>query len=325
MACASKIDTRTWPETPSAWLLDDGRRLHLQQGPIDLIVDAVGGAGQVRIAYEQAHAAFLSILDDLANQLPRLRQRLTQQTEVSAFDGDVAQRMTRAAKPFADYRVTPMIAVAGAVADHVLCAMVAGRTLERAQVNNGGDIALYLSGNACCSVGICTAPDSSAHSDVISIARRDGVGGIATSGWQGRSFSLGIANAVTVLATDAATADATATLIANATDLPGSGKIKRKPAVSLAPDSDLGDRAVTVSVANLSEKEIETALDSGARLAEQFCADHLIISAYLNVQGTSRVIRSDTSDGPLQNRSPLAVARMDLIREPIRELEHINL
>ena len=45
--------------------------------------------------------------------------------------------------------------------------------------------------------------------------------GIATSGWRGRSFSLGIADAVTVLAATAAEADAAATVIANAVDLPG--------------------------------------------------------------------------------------------------------
>ena len=66
--------------------------------------------------------------------------------------------------------------------------------------------------------------------------------GVATSGWRGRSFSLGIADAVTVLAATAAAADAAATIIANAVDLPGHPAIARRPASELEDDSDLGDR-----------------------------------------------------------------------------------
>ncbi len=39
-----------------------------------------------------------------------------------------------------------MAAVAGAVADHILAAMIAGRRLAKAYVNDGGDIALHLTG-----------------------------------------------------------------------------------------------------------------------------------------------------------------------------------
>ena len=48
---------------------------------------------------------------------------------------------------------------------------------------------------------------------------RSGVGGVATSGAQGRSFSLGIADSVTTLARNAATADVAATLVANAVNI----------------------------------------------------------------------------------------------------------
>jgi hypothetical protein len=67
------------------------------------------------------------------------------------------------------------------------------------------------------------------------------VRGIATSGWRGRSFSLGIADSVTVLAATAAEADAAATIIANAVDVAHAGIIVRRPACSLKDDSDLGD------------------------------------------------------------------------------------
>ena len=98
--------------------------------------------------------------------------------------------------------------------------------------------------------------------------RDDPVRGVATSGRHGRSFTLGIADAVTVLAADAATADAAATLLANAVDLPGHPAIDRTPAVELAPDSDLGDRLVTVGVGHLADEEIEAALAAGHAAAE---------------------------------------------------------
>ena len=87
-----------------------------------------------------------------------------------------------------------------------------------------------------------------------------GVGGIATSGARGRSFSLGIADSVTVLARDAATADVAATLIANAVNI-DSPAIRRRPARELDPDSDLRDLPVTVSVGALdAADDIEAAL-----------------------------------------------------------------
>ena len=84
--------------------------------------------------------------------------------------------------------------------------------------------------------------------------------GAATKGAGGRSFSLGIADAVTVLAAIAAAADAAATIIANAVDLPGHPAIRRVPASEIDPDSDLGDRLVTVTVGRLFESEIRAAL-----------------------------------------------------------------
>ena len=52
--------------------------------------------------------------------------------------------MEAAVVPLAEVFVTPMAAVAGSVADEMLAALLAGRTVDRAYVNNGGDIALYL-------------------------------------------------------------------------------------------------------------------------------------------------------------------------------------
>jgi len=109
--------------------------------------------------------------------------------------------------------------------------------------------------------------------------------GVATSGRHGRSFSLGIADAVTVLARTASQADAAATIIANAVDLPGHPAILRCPAHDLQPDSDLGARLVTRGVGELSGCEVEDALEAGADSARKLLAAGLIDGAALRLHG----------------------------------------
>ena len=148
--------------------------------------------------------------------------------------------MAEAVWPFRQHFITPMAAVAGAVAEEMLAALTQGRDLAKAYVNDGGDIALHLAPGERFSIGIVAELAAPAIAGRAEIAASDAVRGIATSGQGGRSFSLGIADAVTVLARRAAEADAAATLIANAVDLDHPA-IQRRPASSLDPDSDLGE------------------------------------------------------------------------------------
>ena len=128
---------------PQIALLSDGRRLHLQDGPIDLIVEARGGKRDVRAAYEGAARRFTGLLDELCGELVELRQQ-AEPAKCSAT-GVVARRMYAAVAPFAsDCFITPMAAVAGSVAEEILDAMLDAARLDRAYVNNGGDIALHL-------------------------------------------------------------------------------------------------------------------------------------------------------------------------------------
>ena len=113
--------------------------------------------------------------------------------------------------------------------------------------------------------------------------------GIATSGWQGRSHSLGIADAVTVLARNAAIADAAATLVANAVDVDHPA-IRREPASALDEESDLGDRPVTVAVPALEPEAADAALDAGMQAASTLRARGVVEGAALTVQGRWRVL-----------------------------------
>ncbi|MEE4345380.1 MAG: UPF0280 family protein, partial [Paracoccaceae bacterium] len=192
---------------PQAALLPDGR-LHLHHGPIDLVIMAEEGSEEARRrAYRAARDRFATVLDELVPELPLLRAPLG-----ALPQGQIAQRMHRACGTVAqgDF-ITPMAAVAGSVADEVLAAMLAAVPLTRAYVNNGGDIALHLAPGAEYSAAIAGLDGQLAGR--ITLRAGDGIGGIATSGQGGRSLSLGIASSVTVLARNAATADAAATLI----------------------------------------------------------------------------------------------------------------
>ena len=272
-------------------LLPDGRRLHLHDGPIDLIIEAFGAPSQVAKAYSAATERFTIILDELCAELPLLRQ--TAGLSGPPVTGVVAKRMLEAVLPYAaDNFITPMAAVAGSVAEEILAAMMGAAVLDRAYVNDGGDIALQIAAGEEFVVGMVERPDRPSLFGTAKLRSADPVRGIATSGWRGRSFSLGIADAVTVLAQSASAADAAATVVANAVDLPGHPAISRVPACELAPDSDLGDLLVTQNVAQLSQAEVEIALHGGVAMARSLVERGLIIAAALNLEGETRAVGS---------------------------------
>ena len=268
-------------------ILPDGRRLHLQHGPIDIVAEAFGEAAEVSAAYRQAGARFATILDDLVAELDLLRRPLGESRP--ALRGSVARRMLGACWPHRAQFVTPMAAVAGSVADEVLAAMQAGRKLTRAYVNNGGDIAAHLSPGTSVSAGVVNDPDRPCLEDRIVLSADRPARGMATSGWRGRSLSFGIADAVTVLAESAAAADAAATLIANAVNVDHPA-IERAPATSLREESDLGARPVTVALGPLPAHAKAEALDAGLAEARAMQRAGLIESARLALQGESRLL-----------------------------------
>ena len=298
--------------------LPDGR-LHLNHGPIDLIIACDGGDVEVMCAEEKAIARFASILDELCAELALLRRPMGELPK-----GIVAQRMWRAAAPFAaDHFITPMAAVAGAVAEEVLSAMTAAAPLARAMVNNGGDIAIHLAPGQHYRAGLLDRPDRPALFATAEISAGDHVRGVATSGWRGRSFSLGIADAVTVLARSASVADAAATLIANAVDLPGHPAIKRAYAHDLQPDSDLGARLVTTDVGRLTPQDIATALASGAARAQAFLDGGLICACALHLAGQTRVVAT-RADGATIKLDVASSRRQQAAKLPSQERRNLR-
>jgi hypothetical protein len=266
-----------------------GDRLHLSHGPIDVVLKAWGAPDSVRAATRAAARAFPRILPMLMDEVKELRKPIAKKPKVQ---GSIARRMVAAAEPFAEVFVTPMAAVAGAVAEAVLEVMVKAAPLDRAYVNDGGDIAVHLTPGEALTLGV--AGDFSGGkipklNGSIVLTHDLGQFGIATSGAQGRSFSLGIADSVTVVARTASLADVAATLIANAVNV-DSKKIERAPASELDPDSDLGKLLVTTEVGRLSPAEREAALEAGAVQAEAYLGRGLIGGAVMMLQGDCRVL-----------------------------------
>ena len=268
------------------------RRWHFQHGPIDLIISADGAADAIAAAVRRAWARFETILPELVAELPLLRSPVQQ---ASGLRGVVARRMLAACAPHGKEFITPMAAVAGAVADELIEFFESDPRIERAYVNNGGDIALHLAPGQSYGVGVFVDLDPVKRRErlvldgELKVHAASPMRGIATSGWRGRSFSLGIADSVTVLAANAAAADAAATMVANCVNSDDPA-ILRKPACELKDDTDLGERLVTVGVGALPADTVEQALASGAQRAEQLVARGLIHCAALWLQGRVRLV-----------------------------------
>jgi ApbE superfamily uncharacterized protein (UPF0280 family) len=278
----------------------DARRVHFQHGPIDLIIEACGEPAAVHAAYSRTWQRFQGMLEGLVGELPLLRTPL-QRRRRARVRGPVARRMHAACWPFRDRFITPMAAVAGAVADELMAAL-AGDGVRKAYINNGGDIALHLSPGESFRVGVAQGLERFAGD--IALDADSPVRGVATSGWRGRSFSLGIADSVTVLAASAAAADAAATMIANAVNVDDAA-IARRPARELQADSDLGARRVTVAVGPLERGTVAMALDGGEAEARRLLDAGLIRGAALFLQDQLRVAGL-----------PVAAKNVDTSKEP---------
>lgn len=291
----------------------DATRWHWQHGPIDLILGADGEPAALQAAFDACWTRFVDVLPELVGELKMLRRPISADASPDdcALQGHVARRMWSACHPHRARFITPMAAVAGSVADELIAAF-AREGISRAFINNGGDIAFYLTEGRQYRVGVFADVSQA----LAKVQRRGGdaldanltldanapIRGIATSGWRGRSFSLGIADSVTVLARNAASADAAATMIANAVNLDHAG-IVRVPASSLKDDTDLGDRLVTANVPSLPQPLVDFALARGVEAARSLLDREMIEGAALFLQGRVRVAGMHGTSGLLSHRA----------------------
>jgi ApbE superfamily uncharacterized protein (UPF0280 family) len=229
----------------------------------------------------KAAQAAIGFLEQVALDMFHLRSPAVNTDEPRT--GGLARAMWRAVRVVGDPDLTPMAAVAGAIAD-ATATFLENQELTRVVVNNGGDVALRLREGETLSVGIRPEVECPDISHRVLITAEMGIRGVATSGLGGRSFTRGVASAATVVSRDAVWADAAATAVANATYI-SAGAVVRRSAESIYPDTDLKGLDVTVSVGELSLSQIERALAQGLSRAEELTAREVIFGACLFVKG----------------------------------------
>ena len=277
--------------SPTAHLLKGQHtRLHLQHGPIDLIIGLDAEEARQNRGFEAANFRFKTILTELVSELEYLKSPA--HPNMNMPKGSVAKRMVEAVRQFSGTRfITPMASVAGAVADEMLAVILSEYSENdrpnRIYVNNGGDIAFHLSDEASFTVKIDR--EDRLNLGYLTIDATSPSRGLATSGRGGRSLSMGVADSVTVLAQTAAQADAGATLVGNAVNLPGHPAIHRARACDLVDDSDLGKRLVVIGCDPLTTWEADEALDAG--MTETALLDEMgkIEKAALFLQNSARL------------------------------------
>ena len=272
---------------------EEDNRLFLQHGPINIVIEAIGV--DKKLAYFDAKKYFETLLDELVLDLKILKKEVVLNRK---FSNKISQGMQDATEKFTPSFITPMAAVAGSIADNILKILVDSKNLEKAYVNNGGDVAFHLSQNQVMKTSLAAIPNMFAE-----IEFKDQSRGIATSGWKGKSFSRGIADSVTVLADNAAMADAAATMICNAVDIYNHPKILKKPASDIYEESDLKNLLITVEVGELTKVEIREAIKNGYVTALQYVQKGLINNALIQLREYFCIVQKNTTNLNIINKS----------------------
>jgi len=262
-------------------ILSNGTVL-VDYGPMRMFISAFeNGKPLITLAKEGAHLA-MRVLEDLAKFLPVMKKR-SKELEIEETFPNVVQRMIEATKKMGEPDLTPLAAVAGTASDMV-ADFIFSRGGTKIFVDNGGDIAIRLREGEVARVGVKTEIDAKQPTYLISIDSTMGIGGVATSGLGGRSFTKGIASAATVLSQTAAFSDAAATVIGNFTNVEDPN-IMRSLAEKIYPDTDIAGEWVTIQVGKLSQEKIDEALTKGLSKAHSICNRRLIEGALVALQG----------------------------------------
>ncbi len=253
----------------------------VEYGPMRVFISAFeNGTPLVGLAKEGAHMA-IRVLEDLARYLPVIKKK-AQELEVEKSYPDVVRRMIDATKKVGEPDLTPLAAVAGTASD-VVADYLFSKGGTKILVDNGGDIALRLRHGEVARVGVKTDIHAIRPTYLIAVDSTMGIGGVATSGLGGRSFTKGIASAATVLSESASLADAAATVIGNFTHVEDPS-IKRSLAEKIYPDADIAGEWVTTEVGRLSREKIDEALRNGLSKASSICQKGLIMGALIVVK-----------------------------------------
>lgn len=237
-------------------ILSDGR-IFVDYGPVTMVMMASkNGVIQTELCLE-ATLIIPELLAEISSQRPYLSQ-YPESIDNSILTG-LPLRMVKSVKQIKEPTLTPIAAVAGTLSD-ALADWLYDHDVDKVIVNNGGDIAIRLVANEAVKIGILPNVETGKMENIVTIRAEDGIGGVCTSGLGGRSFTRGIANAVTVFSKRCCIADACATHIANASYIKSAAVITDR-AGNLQSDSDIADLEVVVRVDQLTPEEVLRSLD----------------------------------------------------------------
>jgi ApbE superfamily uncharacterized protein (UPF0280 family) len=250
-------------------------------GPMKLVISAfVGKVPQPEMAKRAAEESF-KFLERVARLRILLGKRYIEVPE--NLEDSLAVKMIRSVSNVGDEDLTPMAAVAGTIGDAVADFLI-NRGMTKVVVDNGGDVAVRLLGDASVTVGIRPDIATQEISNVIALDSQSPSWGVTTSGLGGRSLTRGIASAATVIARNASLADAAATAIANASFVEDERVIQR-PAEEIDPETDIKGLPVTINVKPLSEETKTMGVSRAMERAKELIKKDIIFGAYVAVQG----------------------------------------
>ncbi len=246
-------------------------------GPVTLVLKGEKGGEDYRFDRASVTARVEAILTDIRECLPVLKQRAWRIKNTTSLT-PVARKMIEAAKSVDAEALTPMAAVAGAVADE-LKEYLKKEDLDFISVNNGGDVAIYNRRHKPVSISIGDIRRNSPTSYVLRVEELTDFG-VATSGFGGRSFTLGLADMASVVASSAPVADAAATFICNSTNVEEASIVRRK-AAEIDPLTDIPEEMVTVHIGDLSPESVREALAHGEEVAKRLKREGKITEAVI--------------------------------------------
>lgn len=260
----------------------------LDHGPVTMMLEAFRAGEPFQEAADTGARAVLCAFNELANSdesMAAARAYVRRGSECSLYRyPHVLQEMIASVCALDEPNFTPLAAVAGTMSDLAVRSMIASGA-DFAIANNGGDIAYCLPWSRdSLKVGLISDLQTASVTHLLKVPRESGICGIATSGLGGRSFTRGVASAVTAFGTTASLADAAATSIANACNC-DDPCIERCLAGEIDPQSDIADLTVTKTVGALCEQSVDEALSKGAKRAEDLCESGVILGAIIFVSG----------------------------------------
>jgi ApbE superfamily uncharacterized protein (UPF0280 family) len=155
--------------------------------------------------------------------------------------------------------------------------------LDLVSVNNGGDISIFNKKGRGLKIDIGDIHTGESSPYMLNIGQFIDYG-LATSGFGGRSFTLGLADIVTVVAATGAVADAAATFICNCTNTESA--------------QDIPDDKVTIRIGKLNEQDILNALENGLCIATNLKEQKHIYDAIIKLQG--HMVTTINGDNPIK-------------------------